>query len=95
MKRKKHFLTALAFASTMALSVSAQTLPKTEATFQFEKSLPGVKKQDVKFKEVKTFPLLNQMMLPQSKSSLLREVVDGRMLVTPKFNNGQLRYCLI
>ena len=90
MKRKKHFLTALAFASTMALSVSAQTLPKTEATFQFEKSLPGVKKQDVKFKEVKTIPLLNQMMLPQSKSSLLREVVDGRMLVTPKFNNGQL-----
>lgn len=41
MKRKKHFLAALAFAGAMALSVSAQTTPKTEVPFKFEKVLPG------------------------------------------------------
>ena len=65
MKRKKHFLTVIAFVSTMSLSVSAQTMPEQEAPFQLKKVLPQQKKTDAKFKEVKNFPLLNQMMLAQ------------------------------
>jgi len=90
MRKTNYFLAALAFACTMALSVSAQTRPKTEVPFKFEKALPGGKKADVKFKEPKPFPLLNQMMLPRQKVSLLREVIDGRTLPTPKFDKGRL-----
>ena len=90
MRKTNYFLAALAFACTMALSVSAQTRPKTEVPFQFERALPGGKKADVKFKEPKPFPLLNQMVLPQPKASLLREVMDGRMLPAPKFDKGRL-----
>ena len=90
MKRKKRFLAALAFAGAMALSVSAQTTPKTEVPFKFEKVLPGAKVPELKLRETKTFPMLNQMMLTQLNSSLLREAMDGAQLRLPKFANNPL-----
>ncbi|WP_244973422.1 hypothetical protein [Prevotella nigrescens] len=90
MKRKKHFLTVIAFVSTMSLSVSAQTMPEQEAPFQLKKVLPQQKKTDAKFKEVKNFPLLNQMMLAQPKPSLLREPADAARLYAPRFASSPL-----
>ena len=90
MKRKKHFLTVIAFVSTMSLSVSAQTMPEQEAPFRLKKVLPQQKKTDAKFKEVKNFPLLNQMMLAQPKPSLLREPADAARLYAPRFASSSL-----
>lgn len=90
MKRKKHFLAALAFAGAMALSVSAQTKPKAEVPFKFEKVLSESKKLNVKMREIKTFPLLNQMMLTRLNSSLLREPIAGAQLQFPKSADNQL-----
>ena len=90
MKRKKHFLTVIAFVSTMSLSVSAQTMPEQEAPFRLKKVLPQQKKTDAKFKEVKNFPLLNQMMLAQPKPSLLREPADAARLYAPRFASSPL-----
>ena len=90
MKRKKHFLAIAAIASIMALSTSAQNTPKSDAPFILKKVLPQAKKADTKFKEIKTFPLLNQMMIAQPKPSLLREPTDGNKLYAPKFGNRPL-----
>ena len=90
MKRKKHFLTVIAFVSTMSLSVSAQTMPEQEAPFRLKKVLPQQKKTDAKFKEVKNFPLLNQMMLAQPEPSLLREPADAARLYAPRFASSPL-----
>ena len=90
MKRKKHFLTVIAFVSTMSLSVSAQTMPEQEAPFRLKKVLPQQKKTDVKFKEVKNFPLLNQMMLAQPEPSPLRESADAARLYAPRFASSPL-----
>lgn len=90
MKRKKHFLAIAAIASIMALSTSAQNTPKSDTPFILKKVLPQAKKADTKFKEIKTFPLLNQMMIAQPKPSLLREPTDGNKLYAPKFGNSPL-----
>ena len=74
----------------MSLSVSAQTMPEQEAPFQLKKVLPQQKKTDAKFKEVKNFPLLNQMMLAQPKPSPLRETADAARLYAPRFASSPL-----
>lgn len=83
MKRKTFLLAALAFVSTMLVPASAQTEPKTEVPFNFEKVLPGTRKPGGELKKTNAFPMFNQMMLNHAKTSLMREPVNGASLYAP------------